>query len=478
MEEKIKEQEERIEQTKEEAKKDMHGFFASLRTFAKELINIRNDTDKAGTIQSIKDNIAMKGHTAWILVFSILVASIGLNVSSTAVVIGAMLISPLMGPILGIGLSIGINDVLTLRRSLVNLGVMLFLSLFTSWAFFSIPLFQEATPEILARTQPDVRDVLIAIAGGFALIIAISRPSPQTNTVAGVAIATALMPPLCTAGYGLAIHELSYFLGAMFLFLINTTFIALATFVTVKYLRFPMVKYINSAKQKRIARFASFVAIIVLGASIYTFYNLYLKNNFKTKAEAFITSLKDEGIGIIDEDEEDIDFKNKSIDITVYGKNVTKGDKKIWNERLVNLGLKDVVLNIQGGKDDSKMISEFQNLKEQFANNQKIIEGRDESIRNKDERIKFLETELRNQFDNKIPFLKISEEAKINYDGLEEISYSNVIKTNFKKVDTLTIFNVKWFDSIPKKLIIKQEQKLYSWLKTRLELDTLNVIRK
>jgi hypothetical protein len=239
-----------------------------------------------------------------------------------------------------------------------------------------------------------------------------------------------------------------------------------------------MVKYINSAKQKRIARFASFIAIIVLGASIYTFYNLYLKNNFKTKAEMFITSLKDDGIGIIDEDEGDVDFENNSIDITVYGKNVTKEDKKLWNERLVNSGLKDVVLNIQGGKDDSKMINEFQNLKEQFANNQKIIEGRDESIRNKEGRIKFLETELRKQFDNKIPFLKISEEAKINYDGLEEISYSNLIKTNFKKVDTLTIFNVKWFDSIPKKLITAQEQKLYRWLKTRLELDTLNVIRK
>lgn len=478
MEEKLKEQEERIEKIKEEAKKDMQGSLTSTKKFVKELLNIRNDTDKAGTIQSIKDNIAVKGHTAWILVFSILVASIGLNVSSTAVVIGAMLISPLMGPILGVGLSIGINDVMTLRRSMINLGVMIGLSLVTSFLFFSIPLFQDATPEILARTQPDVRDVLIAIAGGFALIIAISRPSPQTNTVAGVAIATALMPPLCTAGYGLAIHELSYFLGAMFLFLINTTFIALATFVIVKYLRFPMVKYINSAKQKRIARFASFVAVIVLGASIYTFYNLYLKNNFKTKAETFINSLKDDGIGIIDEDEGDLNFEENSINITVYGKTVTDDDKTKWDKRLISLGLENVQLNVQGGKDDSQMISEFQNLRDQFANNQKIIEGRDASIRDKNERIRVLETELRNQISSKIPFIKISEEAKINYDGLLAISYANRIKTNFKKVDTLTEFSVKWSKSMSKKTINTQERKLYNWLKTRLEIDTLVVARK
>ncbi len=481
MEEKAKEQEKKIEQTKQEAKEDMKGFASSISKFVREILNIRHDTDKQTTIQSIKDNIAVKGHTAWILVFSILIASIGLNVSSTAVVIGAMLISPLMGPILGVGLSIGINDIDTLKRSILNLGVMLGLSIFTSWLFFSIPLFQELTPELFARTQPDVRDVMIAIAGGLALIIAITRPSPQTNTVAGVAIATALMPPLCTAGYGLAVGELKYFLGAMFLFLINTTFIALATFVIVKYLRFPMVRYINSAKKKFISRLASFVAIIVLGASIYTFYNLYLKNNFKTKGQTFITYLKEEGIGIIDEEEGDINFKNNSIDITVYGKNVTKKDITHWNEKLVNIGLEGTKLNIQSGKDDSKMINEFQNLKEQFANNQKIIEGRDVSIRNKEELIKNQSDKinyLERKLNNNIPFLKISEEAKINYEGLQEISFSNKITTNFSSVDTLAVFNAKWFDSISKKVIEVEKLKLNKWLKTRLSLDTLLVINE
>ena len=124
---------------KEEVKKNVTGLLGGIREFLSELLNIKKDTNKEGTIQEIKDNISMQGHTAWILIFSILIASIGLNANSTAVVIGAMLISPLMGPILGVGLSIGINDIDTLRKSMINLGVMVGLSLITSFVFFSIP---------------------------------------------------------------------------------------------------------------------------------------------------------------------------------------------------------------------------------------------------------------------------------------------------------------------------------------------------
>jgi uncharacterized hydrophobic protein (TIGR00271 family) len=165
---------------------DIKGIWVTLKQFLFELLDIKLDTDKKGTIEDIKDNISMKGHTAWVLIFSILIASIGLNISSPAVVIGAMLIFPLMGPILGVGLSIGINDIETLRRSLINLGVMVGLSLATSFIFFLIPIFRDQTPEILARTAPDVRGIFIAIAGGLALIIALSRRSKQTNTIAGV----------------------------------------------------------------------------------------------------------------------------------------------------------------------------------------------------------------------------------------------------------------------------------------------------
>jgi len=204
---------------------------------------------------------------------------------------------------------IGINDIDTLKRSLINLGVMVGLSLSTSFVFFLIPIFRDETPEILARTAPDIRDVFIAIAGGLALIIALSRRSQQTNTIAGVAIATALMPPLCTAGYGLATGNLNYFGGAMFLFTINTIFIALATFVIVKFLQFPMLKYINSTKRKRIARIASFVASIVMAGSIYLFFNLFKENQFKQASQHFINDIKESGISIIDEDDKNINYK-------------------------------------------------------------------------------------------------------------------------------------------------------------------------
>ena len=176
MEEEQKKVEIDLDKKKQDVKKEFSGFFGSIKRFLKDLLEIRIDSNKEGTVQQIKDGISMQGHTAWILVFSILIASIGLNANSAAVVIGAMLISPLMGPILGVGLSIGINDIDTLRRSMLNLGVMIGLSLLTSFLFFSIPLFQDATSEILARVRPDVRDVFIAIAGGLALIVAVSRP--------------------------------------------------------------------------------------------------------------------------------------------------------------------------------------------------------------------------------------------------------------------------------------------------------------
>ncbi len=450
------------------------GIWSNIKDFVVDTLNIRHDTDKNGTIQDVKDNISMKGHTAWILVFSILIASIGLNVSSTAVVIGAMLISPLMGPILGVGLSIGINDIDTLKRSFVNLGVMIGISLFTSFLFFLIPIFREETPELMARTAPDVRDVFIAISGGLALIIALSRRSQQTNTIAGVAIATALMPPLCTAGYGLAVGNLEYFFGAMFLFTINTIFIALATFLIVKFLRFPMVKYINSAKRKRIAQLASFIALIIFGFSVFQFYQLFQRDQFVQKSHRFIQEMKDEGISIIDEEDENINYENNSIKLVLYGKTLTQNEIIDWETKLTNYGLESTKLNIQQGADDSDLRAEVQNLTELYSRNQEIISSRDGKIKQSEEKIKQLENELNKYY--KVPFSNISQEAKINYTGLKTLSYANVISTNFKATDTLSVFSASWYDSIKDNK--KQEQQLKLWLKARLSLDTLKVVRE
>lgn len=324
----------------------------------------------------------------------------------------------------------------------------------------------------MARTSPDVRDVFIAIAGGLALIIALSRRSKQTNTIAGVAIATALMPPLCTAGYGLAIGNLSYFGGAMFLFSINTIFIALAAFVIVKFLHFPMVKYQDSAKRKRIARAASFVAFIVFAGSLYLFFNLFKINQFKQSAENLIADLKENGISIINEKDEDLNYKGNSVKIYVYGKKLSSEEINYWSAKLPNYGLTDTKLIVEQGVD-SDLMHEVENLTELYKQNQKLISTRDKSLKEKEDKIKLLETELSKFYASQIPFVQISKEAQINYSGLKQLSYAKHYKTNFKTVDTINVFNAVWDESVPKKDLKKDQLK--KWLKTRLNLDTLIV---
>lgn len=469
------EEDKKFKEHKEEVQKEFKGFFESLKEYIPQLLSIRTGTDKEATAKTIREGVSIKGQTAWILVFSILIASIGLNVSSTAVVIGAMLISPLMGPILGIGYSIGVNDVDTLKASVINFGAMVFLSLLTSFLFFSIPIFKEATPEILARTKPDVRDVLIAISGGLALIIAISRNKPQFNTVAGVAIATALMPPLCTAGFGLATGQFNYFGGAMFLFTINSIFIALASFVIIKYLKFPMLKYINQAKRRRISRFASLIAVIILAFSIYLFYQLYILNNYTMKAEKFINNLKSEGVNIIGESKESIDFQEKEIKLYVFGSEYSSRDRERWEEQLEELGLGSTKLTILKSQDDSGIREDIDRIKEQYINSHQMLSSRDETIKEKDIRISELEKDLRRYYANEVHFDRIVKEIQINYEDLQEIGYSREYVTNFEKMDTLDIISVRWKNKVTNRQRKQQEAKLKEWLQTRLNIKNLQV---
>ena len=456
---------------KEAVKTSYALFLTSVKTFLIDLLDIREGTDQKETIQTIKDGIQVKSHTAWILIFSILVASIGLNTSSTAVVIGAMLISPLMGPILGIGLSIGINDIDTLKRSLVNLGVMVGLSLLSSFLFFSIPLFKEATPELISRTQPDVRDVLIAITGGLALIIALSRRKEMTNTIAGVAIATALMPPLCTAGYGLATFNLKFFGGAMFLFTINTIFIALTTFVIVKFLKFPMVRYINSVKRKRIAQIASVVALLIFSNSIYLFVGLIQKKQYHKNAHEFIALLTEKtGAGII---KTEVDYKKKQVKLSILGQIIKKNELAIWQDKLQQFNLETTTLIVQQDEETSKILEEINTIKSSYVKNQELIASKEESIQEKEIRIQALTKELEALKAKNIPFVNISQEAKINHEGIQEISFSNLISTDFKKVDTIPVFYIEWKDSIPN--TVQQEAQLKRWLQIRLQKNNIEI---
>ena len=469
--------EKQLKEQQDEVQKEFKGFFQSLKEYLPKLLTIRHGTDKEATAERIREGISIKGQTAWILVFSILIASIGLNVSSTAVVIGAMLISPLMGPILGIGFSIAVNDVDTLKASVINFAAMVTLSILTSFLFFSIPIFKEATPELLARTKPDVRDVLIALSGGLALIVAISRPKPQFNTVAGVAIATALMPPLCTAGFGLATGNLSYFGGALFLFTINCIYIALAAFMITKYLRFPMRKYINQAKRNRISRIASLVAIVILGFSIYQFYLLYKMNHFTTRAERFIEGLKEEGVNLIGESSESIDYKANEIKLYVFGRDYSARDEERWREQLDDMGLASTKLVLLQSQDNAGIREDIDQIKELYINSHKMLSTKDETIAEKDMRIDELEKDLRRYYASDIRFDRILGEIRINYEDLSSISFAREFRSNFEKLDTLNIITVQWKDKVRKKSQEEQEERLKKWLEQRLQIENIEVRR-
>jgi uncharacterized hydrophobic protein (TIGR00271 family) len=453
-----------------DVKKDAKGLFKSISSFLSDLLDIRGETDKDQTITDIKKDIAFKGHTAWILIFAVFIASIGLNVSSTAVVIGAMLISPLMGPILGIGLSLAIYDIDTLKRSLVNLGVMVGLSVFTAFLYFKLSPLTEETPELVARKAPIILDVLIAIFGGFALIVARSKKGTMASVIFGVAIATALMPPLCTVGYGLAIGDPKFYLGALYLFCINTIFIALATFVVAKILSFPLVKYANEAKRNKIKWTVTIIAILAIVPAILTFITVleksnqdrdirnFIKNEIKSNEELFYSNYE-------------VNYDKKKISFTFFSElpDATIADLK--NEKNAYEYIRDFKFKFKGNK-----VKSFDLISTAYQDSQKRIEQKNNVIKGLQGTIENLKAELESK-NKKLPldFLKISKEAKINFYDLKNISFSKELKSDFKKIDTLPTARVTWRSLLIDSLALKRNNKLTIWLQNEMKLDTIYV---
>ncbi len=443
------------------------------KNFFSQLLDIRDDTDRESTVAAVQKDISFKGHNAWILVFSIFVASIGLNVSSTAVVIGAMLISPLMGPIVGAGMAVAINDVDTLKRSFINLGIMVGLSVLTATIYFFISPVKEETPELIARTYPTILDVLVAIFGGLALIIAKTKKGTIASVILGVAIATALMPPLCTVGFGIANGKWEFAIGALYLFSINAVFIALSTFVVSKLLGFPLVRYANSRRRKRIAQIASTIAIIVMIPSVILFVNLLQRQLFESKAREFLSeTVQFSGTETL---KYNSSFKDKRIDVYLIGNTVPQGTIETWKERMGDIeALKESTLVVHQGADQTQDIDRLSTqlrsgiLEDLYVKNQEALED-------KDKRIQLLESELSKYRGDAFSFSDLSREAKINYENIEEIGYSNLIITNFQQIDTIPTFTVTWNDKIRSSELKEQQAKFENWMKVRLKLDTLAV---
>ena len=312
------------------------------------------------TIKQISSSVTFHGANLWVLIFAILIASLGLNVNSTAVIIGAMLISPLMGPIIGMGLAVGITDLELLKRSATHYLVATVISVITATLYFIITPLTEAQSELLARTSPTLYDVLIALFGGAAGILALCTKG-KGNVLPGVAIATALMPPLCTAGYGLAVGNLSYFFGAFYLYFINTVFIALATFLGVRMLRFKRKDSVDAARLAVVNRYmigavvltmlpAAYMTVQIVRESVQESAILkFVKNEFETKGAQIISHK--------------IDDKSSSLNIVTVGKRLTEGEITDARKRMEEYKLEQFKLNvIQGMQTDSLMLSQMLNV--------------------------------------------------------------------------------------------------------------------
>ncbi|MVO07937.1 DUF389 domain-containing protein [Flavobacterium sp. TP390] len=444
-----------------------------IKQFVVGIFDISRDSDKTNTIDDIKAGIYMKGAAAWVLIFSILIASVGLNTSSTAVVIGAMLISPLMGPILGIGLSLGINNIDLLKKALNNFAVMVILSLLTSFLFFSIPIFQNETQELIARTFPDVRDVIIALSGGLSLIVAISQRNKLFNAIAGVAIATALMPPLCTAGYGLATGKWNFFGGALFLFSINTIFIASATFVVVRFLKFPYEEYANSKRRKLLSRAISLTALAILIPSVYMFYLLYKRSDFNQKVDALIEELKTEkGVLILDVKK---DYSNRQINFAVIGKSLSKNEVKEFEQKMTQLGYANCEFKVFQDNGSIETMTKMKDIEQSFLSNQQLLVKKDADLLDKDRQIFDLKNQLTAKKATIMSFDQITKEMKALDATIEEVSYAEKLVTNFSKVDTIPTFEIKWNTKVGTKTKAETAQKLENWLKTKLKVKKMEV---
>ena len=425
--------------------------------------------DELETIDYISKNVDFKGANLWILIFAIFVASIGLNVNSTAVIIGAMLISPLMGPIMGIGLAAGINDFELLKRSLRNLAVAVFISILTSSLYFYITPIHDAQSELLARTEPTIWDVLIALFGGLAGIVAGSRKE-KSNAIPGVAIATALMPPLCTAGYGLASGNLLYFFGAFYLFFINSVFISLSTYLIVRFMKYPKKQFLDPKKEKRVQTYITIFTLLTIIPSIYLAYGIVRQSIWNQQAKDFVrVEMQFPQTQILNSD-----FiysrDERIIEVSLIGNQVSDDEIAVLQKKIKDLGLHDtqLIVNQSGNGTDIKVLTNDL-LKNLYERNEALI-------KDKDSLISFLERELAEDANIRMLGQEIAAEAKINHAGLQKFSLARTIFNDLKKQKSDTLLAVYAdFEPTPTTVEIK---KFQDWLKVRTKSDTLALILK
>lgn len=440
-----------------------------LRKFFNEYLDLnRSKEDEEITVESIRSGVEFKGTNLWVLIFATFIASLGLNVNSTAVIIGAMLISPLMGPIMGVGLSVGLNDFELMKRSLKSYLVATLFSVTTATVYFSFTPLDEVQSELLARTSPTIYDVFIALVGGLAGIVALATKE-KGNVIPGVAIATALMPPLCTAGFGLATGNLLYFLGAFYMYFINSVFISLATFIGVRVMRFRRKEFVDKTREKMVKNYIVWIAVATMCPAIYLTYNIVRETLYQSAANRFITSeLQFPESQILNRD---ISYDKREIKVVLVGKEVPENQIVVARGKLSDYHLDKTKLTVFQGVGNSGLtdISDIKSLvMEDFYKNseQQLLSQRAE--------LDSLHQVLSAFSGSNLVDLKIGHEMKVLFPEIKTISVSKSLQlaVDSARMDTLTFAII----GCRKKPSEQEKKKLFEWLKARTASEKLKLI--
>lgn len=448
---------------------DNRNLFA-VRAFLKEYLDLRKDKDnELAAIDSIRKGVEFKGASLWILIFAIFMASLGLNVNSTAVIIGAMLISPLMGPIMGVGLSVGMNDFELMKRSLKSFLITTAFSVTTATIFFLLTPIAEAQSELLARTSPTIYDVFIALFGGLAGVVALSTKE-KGNVIPGVAIATALMPPLCTAGYGLASGNLIYFLGAFYLYFINSVFISLATFIGVRVMHFQRKEFVDKNREKTVRKYIVLIVILTMCPAIYLTLGIIKETFFESAANKFITEqLSFDNTQVLDKK---IQYMGDSAEIRVVliGPEVPDASIAIARSKMKNYKLNNTKLVVlQGMNNDAMDISSIRAMvMEDFYKNSEV------QLQEQQKKIVVLQKSIDTYKSYDKLSREIVPELKVLYPSVKSISISHTLETRVDsmKTDTIALAVLK-FTKDPR---ADEKAKISAWLQARVGAKKLRLI--
>ncbi|HPJ54048.1 MAG: TIGR00341 family protein [Flavobacteriales bacterium] len=437
----------------------------------RRLFDLTEDAQEySAVVEEVSRNVVFRGTNLWILMFAIVICSVGLNVNSTAVIIGAMLISPLMGPIIGVGVGVGIFDTQLIRKGARNLLVAVVISVFSSALYFWITPLSEAQSELLARTTPTLWDVLIALFGGLAGIVAATRKE-KTNVIPGVAIATALMPPLCTTGYGLATGQWAYFLGALYLFFINAVFISVSAFLLVRLLRFPRATFVDQVQERRVRWIVWIVVVITVIPSVWLAYTLVERTLFQRRAELFVAQEFDFKDSRVVEKRIDPRMDVRSIEVFLLGEPLDTIEVDHIKSRMARYGLDQAHLVVNQGRTSAQQIDvnalRSGILEELYKQNQ-------EALRIKDERISELEGRLQRVSSTELPVRDILDELRAQHPDVEDFTLNrNVLyHVGNDPPDTALVAIARF------KGKVKQEEmdRMKAWLKARTRMDSVIVL--